>query len=437
MSSVYRPQFFPTVLGAFAAANCAIFLYFVDKTLIHGPIMDTLDWIQFYTDQSRAGDIFSYFWQPHNEHRVVLARILVALDLKWFDRIGPSFVLSGLLLVIAMAVTICREIVNSPLPTSWKRAAVSISVLLVTPANIVVLVTGPNICGELQTCTFAVFSLVLLDGSGKRGRLANFRRLAAVLAACVTAFGVSAGLLIWPPMIWSAWRSRLPWAWVAGIAGAGVLFIAAYTWHLPAHIVPDVFTLPGIISSFDYMIRFLGLPWARLPVLVWPGRLIGFAFLCLGLFAVLRDGLSGRPNTRLQRVGLGLVLFSLLVAASAPLARLNLAEGVEVPIRYAAFVVPLHCGLLLWSLELVHDYWRPKQPALVKWGIVIACGFWLAQQIVIGDDAIAVVNRINAAWSRFVAGEWTPDMVSYIYPKRDIAEARLATLREIHFNLGN
>ena len=366
----------------------------------------------------------------------MFTRILVALDLRWFDWVGPCFIAFGALLVVGMAATIGREIANSSLPTSWKRAAIPISTLLVAPANIVVLVSWPNISGELHTCAFAMFSLALLDGSGEQRRCANYRRVAAILAACCAAFGVSAGLMIWPVLLWSAWRSRLSWAWIAAVFVAGVLFIGAYTWHLPAHAAPGVLTLPGLVEGFDYTIRFLGLPWARLPLLLWPGRLIGFGMLCLGAFAVLRASFSDRPVSRLQRVGLGLMLFTLLVAISAPLARLNLETGVEVPIRYGMFVVPLHAGLLLWSLEYLHKYQAALQRIVAPWMIVATCVIWLAQQVAVGQYATTTVNHFNGVWSRFIAGEWTPDMLDYIYPNRDIAEAHLAYLREIHYPLG-
>lgn len=437
MSPVSRRPSLPVVLGAFAAINCALFLLFIEKTTIHGAVGDALDWIYFYGARPPSCDLFCYLWTPHNEHRLAFTRILVALDLRWFDRIGPSFVVFGLLLVCAMAAMLGREIANSALPLSWRRAALSISILLVAPANIAVLVSWANICGELHTCAFALFSLTLLDDGGKRDRFASYRRLAAIVAACLTAFGVSAGLLIWPVLIWSAWRSRLPWPWTIGMIVAGVLFVGAYSWHLPAQTAPGVFTLSGIAESFDYMIRVLGLPWSRLPLLLWPGRLIGFGMLCIGVFALLRDGLSARPISRLQRIGLGLMLFSLLVAASAPVARLNLDTGVEVPIRYGMFVVPLQAGLLLWSLEYLYEYRAVLQRMVAPWMIVAACVIWLVQQVAVGEYAAATVNIYNNAWARFVAGEWTPDMLDYIYPNREIAEARLAYLREIHFHLGD
>jgi len=54
---------------------------------------------------------------------------------------------------------------------------------------------------------------------------------------------------------------------------------------------------------------------------------------------------------------------------------------------------------------------------------------WFGQQIVVGHFAVEEANRYNDAWSRFVAGDWTADILRYVSPDRDRALAGLAYLR--------
>ena len=54
---------------------------------------------------------------------------------------------------------------------------------------------------------------------------------------------------------------------------------------------------------------------------------------------------------------------------------------------------------------------------------------WFGQQIVVGHFVAEEANRYNDAWSRFVAGDWTADMLRYVSPDRDRAQAGLAYLR--------
>lgn len=201
----------PFIISLFitAAVYATLFLYLVERASIRIPVMDTLDWFQLYGHRLQAGDWSGYLWTPYNEHRQIWSRILLAIDIRWFDGNGTAFAAFGLLLLIAMIATICQEIVKSDCPTSLKATAIPIAILLLMPADTVVMIGMPIMGVFLYTSTFAVFSLVLLDGAAEQGRFSNYRRMAAIVAACLAAFGVSAGLLIWPVLIWTAWKGGL------------------------------------------------------------------------------------------------------------------------------------------------------------------------------------------------------------------------------------
>jgi hypothetical protein len=426
-----RSRVFCIVLVLLAAANCGIFLYFAEAASIRVPVYDLLTWLQFYGEQARTGHWLAYLWTPHNEHRIVLARMMLALDVRWFGGAGTVFFASGLVLLVAMLAAVCREIAKSNLAPSWKFAAMPLASLLLFPVHIVTTLGMPAMSPYLQTTAFALFALVLLDGAAASGRFVNWRRAMALIAACLAAFGVSAGLVIWPVLLWAAWRGRLPRVWIAAIVCVGSAFIAVYVWKLPLNGVHNAFAPSRIVESFDYAIRFLGLPWSHLDGLVWPARLIGCAVLCLGSFALVQDAVAGGSPGRLHRLALGLVLFSFLVAGSAVLARLNAATDRAMPIRYGTFVVLAQLGLFLWLVDFLQRYWQPADGGFPQWLIVALCAIWLCQQVIAGEYAVAEANRYNDAWSRFVAGAWTPDMLHYVFPDRQQALDGLANLRRM------
>jgi len=428
---VDRSRAFRVVLMLIALTNCAIFLYFAEAASIRVPVVDQFSWLLFYGEHAKAGHWLAYLWTPHNEHRIVLARLMLALDVRWFAGEGTAFFVSGLILLLAAAAAVCREIAKSDLAPSWKPAAIAIAILLLFPAHIVTTLGMPAMSPYLQTSSFALFSLVLLDGAAERDRLVNCRRAMALVAACLAAFGVSAGLVIWPVLLWAAWRGRMPRVWIAAIACVGTTFAAVYLWKLPLNSVDSPFDFSLVIPSFDYAIRFLGLPWSHLHALVWPARLIGLTVLGLGCFALVQDALAGGSPGRLHRLGLGLVLFAFLIAGSAVLARLDAAADREMPIRYGIFVVLAQLGLFLWSLGFLQRYWRPADGGGAQWLIVALCAVWLGQQAIAGEYAVAEAHRYNDAWSRFAAGEWTPDMLHYVFPDRQQAVDGLAALRKM------
>ncbi len=414
-----------------AAVYFALFLYFVERASIRVPVYDLLDWLQFYGDRARADDWLGYLWTPINEHRIVLSRILLAIDVRWFGGAGSAFALSGSILLIAMAVSILREIGKSALLDSWKATAIPVAVFLLVPTSIAVTVGMPIMSVFLHTCAFAVFSLLLLDGANEEGRFSNYRRAAALSAACIASFGVSAGLLIWPVLMWSAWQGNLGWRWLTGIAGVGGLFAALYLPGLHSSGVSIAFSVARLAEMLDYAIRFLGLPWSHMPQLVWPARLVGTGVLCFGGFFIVRESLSGNITTRVQRIGLALVLFVLLTAAAAASARLDIGKDREMPVRYTMFVVLAHVGLLLYLLPYLQWLWQWPYRRSLQWLILGMSLVWVAQQYIVGRFVVREADRYSQAWSRFVAGDWTPDMLHYVYPDRDRARAGLAHLREM------
>jgi hypothetical protein len=431
VSPVDRHRAFPTILMVMAGLNCAIFLYFAERASIRVPVVDQLSWLQFYGEQFKAGHWLAYLWTPHNEHRIVLARIILALDVRWFGGRGTLFFVSGLLLLLASVAAVTNEIAKSDLAPSWRTVAIPLAILLMVPAHLGITLGMPAMSQYVQTSSFAIFSLVLLDGAADASRFANFRRSMALVTACIAAFGVSAGLVIWPVLLWTAWRGQLRWTWIAVIGSVGSVFAVLYLWKLPLNTVQRSFDPAHLVLSFDYAIRFLGLPWSHEHALVWPARAVGCAVLGLGCFALVKDAIEGGSPSRLRRLGLGLLFFSLLVAGSAALARVDVDTDREMPIRYGAFVVLAQLGLLLWSLEFLQRYWRPLDGRFAQSLIVAFCAVWLCQQVIVGAYAVREAHRYNDAWSRFVAGEWTPDMLHYVFPNREGAQAGLAALRKL------
>jgi hypothetical protein len=415
-------------LAVIAAANTILFIYFVEKASIRVPVVDLLDWLQFYGERSKDDDWLGYLWTPHNEHRMIFSRILLAIDINWFGDQGEAFAASGFVLLLGMVATICWAILKSDLSISWKLTAIPIGVLLLTPANIVVMIGMQTMGGFLQTSSFGLFSLALLDGATEQDHLSKYRRAAAIVCACLAAFGDSGGLLIWPALLWSAWKGGLRRGWIAGIACVGTLFIAVYLWNLPSPLVSTSMDFSHVVRSFDYVIRFLGLPWSHVHALVWPARLIGLSIFCFGAFALVSVSFSVRVSTP-KRLGVALILFSFLIAGAAALARVDAAVDREMPIRYGMFVVLTHLGLLLWSLDFLERFWHGAYRRSFQWVLLGISFTWLGQQIVAGRSAIEEADRYNDAWSRFVAGDWTPDMLRYVYPDRERAQAGLNYLR--------
>jgi hypothetical protein len=262
--------------------------------------------------------------------------------------------------------------------------------------------------------------------------IAIFNERQHFFLATLAAFGVAGGLLVWPVMIWSAWRGGFGKTWTLAIFCVAATLWVVYLCGLPTQ--PGIFAIDGtrMFASFDYAIRFLGLPWSHSHALVWPGRAIGLLILCLGIYLIGEDALTRRRKTKIERIGLGLIFFSFLVAAAAALARSNVAPEREMPIRYAMVVVLVHVGLLLASLRWLERLLDGRFRRQVQ-STIFGCSLILVfQQIVAGKAAMQETARYNETWNGFISGQWTPDMEHYVHPDKQRALLGLSYLRERH-----
>ncbi|MBI3704393.1 MAG: hypothetical protein HY244_11260 [Rhizobiales bacterium] len=422
-----RDQGFLRLLTLLCSVYLALFIYFVIRVSINVPVYDLFDWLLFYGERARASDLLGYLWAPHNEHRLVLTRILVALDNKWLGATGPFFAVFASLLLAVMIFAIGREILDSDLSRRCKTILLSIAVFLAMPANLVVTVGMPAMGSVLHTAAFAMFSLFLLGRQDGRRRFGC--RMAAVLTcACLAAFGSSSGMLVWPVLLWLGWQNGIGRIGLAVIVVSGAAFIAVYLWGLHSVSINIPLTFEHFVSMADYGLRFLGLPWAHMPQLVWPARLIGAGVAGAAVYLLARHHCRG-AGTRIERLGLALILFGLLVAASAAVVRVDLAPERAMPIRYGIFVVLVHIGILLGLAADLDRLWQSTYQPHLQRLIVVVSVVLVIQQFVVGTFAAQEADRYNAAWSRFVAGEWTPDMLRYVYPERARAIEGLAQLR--------
>jgi hypothetical protein len=421
---------FPILAIVFlAAAHCAAFVYFVESAPIRVPVYDLLDWLRFYGERMEAGDWAGYLWTPHNEHRIVISRTLLLIDARFLDGQGSAFALSGALLLAGIAAAVSMLVWSGAGSTRFRPAALSLALMLSMPAYIATTISMPAMGVFLHTSAFALFSLLLIDAEPGYAR-----RFAAILAACIASFGVSGGLLVWPAMAWLSWRRSQGVVWqdpfwivlIACGAGFGVFYLhgAAPSLHASAIGVAQ------ISDVLEYAIRFLGLPWSHMHALVWPSRAVGLTLLSAGSYLVVRDTLMRPKILRMQRIGLALLVFVLLVAFAAGAARSDIATDREMPIRYAAFVGLGHLGLLLYLLPGLERLWNGAARPWIEAAAVCIAGALLAQQLAAGLSLRQEAARYNDAWDRFLQGEWTADMTHYVYPEAGRARETVAWLRE-------
>jgi hypothetical protein len=423
-------RLFLASLGLAAIAYLVLFGYYLGATVIRVPVYDLIGFIMHYADFWLHGDWWGYLWIPHNEHRLIFTRLLLLADIDWFRGNTVPFVLFGLFCLAVMIYMIVQEVMATPLALGLRLTLAALVLLLLATSYIVVDCTMPALGQYVHTAASATLALVLLDGAGEGGPFADLRRVLAVVAGICAAFGIAGGLVIWPVLIWVAWRGGLPRGWVIAVALVGAAFVALYVPGIKTHGALGDLSPPRLLRMLDYAIRFLGLPWSHAAGFVWFGRAVGAVILAGGLYFLLRRGLLGPPRDRLERVALGLLVFALLMAALAGAGRVDIATDREMPVRYSVFTAMGQIGLLLLLRDELARLWKERR-RLLQACVLAAAVLLVAQQVVAGRAGAAVARQYTESYRQFAAGLWTPAMTQFVHPDRKIAEQGQAVVQKL------
>jgi hypothetical protein len=424
-----RARFSGRIAGWILPAACWLqlipFSYFLVRSMIREPFMDMLDWLTSYLSFQDDGGFGAYLWAFHNEHHLVWMRLLTMIDVEVFLSAGFAFIVVGTASLLASALLVAHFIKQES-RASLPAAAWLAPMLILTPINAID--CGIPIFTVYPIAVFFMIgSLVLFEGP------TNWHRALALPAAVCAAFGNGAALVVWPVLIWICWRQRTGVIWIAAVAAAGLLFIAAYTHGTPsATPLSDAFQSgllgPGnVLKMLKYALAFAGLPFSRAPELGIAGRIMSYIVPLAAAVAVVHVSLFESANTRLSRIGGALILVTLSAAVIAAIGRTHLEAGIKVPVRYAVLVAPMHAGLLCCALDALGRRTR-KGP-----GWIAIAGFvavLIATNFLVGARDLRVIDRMRTAIEAYYLGERGQEVVDMMYPDAAEAERMTSQIRE-------
>lgn len=408
----------PTLRSATLIAvvlQLGLFAWYLSATLLLEPFADMLDLVDVYLRQREAGGMVDHVLAPHTWHRLIWTRLLVWLDIEGFSGTGWPLVLAGLACLTGATLLLARTASAAAGP-SLRAAVVALVVMLLFSTANVADVSLPANTPYLHTLLFAVVAIVLWRPGGWPIRAAP---LAAAVAA---AFSNAVGLVVWPALAVMALREgRGSRSWLIVVALAGAVFTTGYLYRQTG----DVGMGSSInLKSADYFVAYLGLPWVRASGVL--GRVIGVALLAASLYAIVRRGGPDAPVH--ERTAVGFILVSLGTAAMAALGRRDIADAIDVPLRYAVFMNPLHVGLMVLALPTATRVWEAR-PRLVEAALAAAMVALLAQQMLIGQVAAAAAARTRSVIAAFHRAERPPEAAQVVHPNLAHAAQMYTTLR--------
>lgn len=398
---------FIPMLGGLIAAYVAIFVYYVWATIITVPYLDLLQWILRYDQYWRAGDWWHYFWLPHNEHRPIWSLLLVLADIEWCHGTTLPFILFDSFCFLLIVSGLVWVIWRADLVIEVRAILAAAVILLIAGSQAVIYCSLPILSGNIHTVALFVLALVLLDSDSEEGAHTTIRRAAAIAAAVFAAFGISGGLFAPLVLLWVAWASGLGRAWLSAIGLTAVILFACFLPGIPTSHAGHLSDWPALPMMAEYYIRLLGLPWSHAASLVWFGRLAGCIVLGASILTLFRCGLRGRRLRQIERIGLALLIFGLLITAMITFGRWSVLPEQPVSIRYGIYGALAEAGLVLANAPWLERLWQKGRCRPLQGATLAAAALLLIQQVAAGQAALAVTREYKNSYREFVAGEST------------------------------
>lgn len=432
-----RSRFDAMVLATAALLSLAAGLYIFATTwamVVRGwsaiPYWDQWDDLIFTVKQ-----VFSpWLYSQHNEHRLILPRLLFAIDSFAFGETNKFDLFCNMALPSMLAGLLGHAALRDLKCSLTDRLWVAGIIL----AMLFSAMQYENFLWGFQLQFFAVE----LAGAASVACLAlggrSWTSLTASIAfSSIAVYTLASGIVV-PfaavPVALCAQRSR---AQIAVLAAAATALLVSYLYgyHSPAGSDPlAVLLRKGLVV---YALSELGNPFGpllrRFQVPYFPSLDRGFGALGLGVFAVaglayLRRGrAAGGPDL----VFLALAGLSVGTAFLTALGRLNLGYSQALASRYATPMLLFWLSLTMLGILEVQYRCRRARPLAMGLSLPFLLILAYAQSAFVKTGLAAVMPRREAI-TALLANVDDPDALLRVYPRPDLVVQQGAKLRAQH-----
>ena len=320
--------------------------------------MDEWDGMIGFWQKISSGDTGAW-WAQHNEHRIVLTRLLFWLDIHFFKGQGYLLIPANVLLHMGIALVLI---------IGYKQHATQRHSLLIVVGAVLagrfLWMQDANLTWGFQSqfiavYLFAIASFLVYSRSGSRASLAP--QLAGLALALASMLSMSNGLIAFPILVVMAFMLGLPWKHrlLAIVAMAAAWAVYFHGYHRPPyHASPTDGLLHHPTAVVHYALNFLGSPAAFLGAGMHAPLVVGT--LMVVLMAGLAIYLLRRRELNSYRLYLGAVFgFAVAAAVLAGSGRYTLGLDTAVTSRYTtpALIAWLSAFLLFADVAGKRTFW--------------------------------------------------------------------------------
>lgn len=338
-----RPQtrmLFATALGVVMAtiwASATILIAWQSQW--SGPFRDMWEIIPLLESTFDGSWTLHDFWVPYGgSHRLTLPQLVFVTDLHWLQ--GSNFLtltvsLGCQFLILGLVAYRCRQAYPDAAHILW----LALSIAMVTLFSATQLYNlNYSISSQWFMATASSALALFIASTPPTAACSQWRIWLVIPIGILATISNSAGILLWPVLVWTLWIGRYPLRTMVTIALAGAIMIALYLYGmeagLPSRQADSTLTqwLVGMgLYSLVFVTGYLASPLSR----HWPAIA---SLLALGiLIALLIDAWRQRPSQQqdksLRVMLAGMAAHAALIAFTAGLGR-TIYPGMQTTERY-------------------------------------------------------------------------------------------------------
>lgn len=249
-------------------------------------------WIQIdFAANEGPSHTFDWLWRQFNQHRVVIPKLFLLADLRWFRATQTSLIVSSLCLQFLHLSLLgwSLRVLGGWRGALWRTAMGLVAFCLFCPSQWPGLVMGfSGLCFYLPLlfASLAVVGLLLYWRGTQRGEFHSsdwsYLVLSLAAATCAT-FSLSNGNLVWPLLVLAALALRLRYVAIATIVAVAVVGICAFFYNYTVYITAGSLSSPGEpVALAKYVLVYFGSSWVTASIrLAEILGLLGFLILLL------------------------------------------------------------------------------------------------------------------------------------------------------------
>ncbi len=256
------------VLAA-GAATIALAVYVA--VLGHSKLPYWDEWIQIdFAANEGQGHTLDWLWRQFNQHRIVVPKLFLLADLRWFRATQTSLIVSNLCLQLLHLAVLgwSMRVLGGWRGARWRTALGLVAFCLFCPAQWPNLLMGlSGLCFLLPPlfASLSVLGLLLYWRNSREARLrsSGWKYLVLCIAAALCAtFSLSNGNLVWPLLVLAALLLRLRLAPIAAIVAVAAAGICAFFYNYTVYITPSSLSSPAeLIGLAKYIAVYFGSSW--------------------------------------------------------------------------------------------------------------------------------------------------------------------------------